>query len=148
MMPAYNSVKDHGCPGPMPFGVTKAAMFTQLTDKTNKSTKRGEATMSPQGVPESCEGTLLQRGPKTMDSYPQAVLSFHTHRPQFHFSYGVVFPVEQLLKGDDQAVWLSSSLLGLTQLVLRTFVRPASVLNTKVKFNVFHAVEFEYIYNA
>ena len=73
---------------------------------------------------------------------------FHTHRPQFHSSYGVVYPIEQLLKGDDQAVWLSSSLLGLTQLELRTFVRPASVLNTKVKFNVFHAVEFEYIYNA
>jgi len=78
MMLAYNSVQDHGCPGPMPFGVTKAAMCTQLTDKMNKSTKRGEATMSPQGVPESCEGTLLQPGPKEMDSYPQAAVTVFT----------------------------------------------------------------------
>lgn len=82
MMLAYNYVQDRDYPGPMPFSVTKAAMFTQLTDKMNKSTKRGESTMSLQGVPESCEGTLLQRKPRRLDSYPQAAVSVsHSSSP-------------------------------------------------------------------
>jgi len=36
------------------------------------------SNMSPQGVPESCEGTLLQPGPKEMDSYPQAAVTLFT----------------------------------------------------------------------
>ncbi len=78
MMLAYNYVQDRGYPDPMPFSVTKAAMFTQLTDKMNKSTKRRESKMSLQGVPESCEGTLLQRKPRRLDSYPQAAVSVFT----------------------------------------------------------------------